>query len=803
MARFSADNICVPIRRKRFAAPKFLPSKTLRLALIAATALGGSIAPAFVPDLKPAQAQEFKQRDPNAQLLLKADQLTYDNDAETVTASGNVQLDYDGYNVVANRVSYNQKTGRVKAFGNVEIVEPDGNRIYAQEIDLTDDFKQGFINALRVETPDNTRFAAESAERFEDGKTVFHHGVYTACEPCKEKPNKAPIWQVKAQKVTIDGVTKTISYEKATFELFGMPIAYLPYFSHADQSVKRKSGFLIPTVGYADKFGFWYRQSYFLVTGDSHDLTFNATGFTKQGALGEVAWRHQLENGTYSVKVAGISQMTPDAFTTVPDKNVKERGMIGTKGAFDINPRWTFGWKVLAQTDNNFSRTYKIKGYSGSNITNEVYLRGLHNRSFFDLSAKQYLIQNNTVTGTGTAFQFTSNQPLIRPVLDYNYVTTEEASGGQINLDVNITSLERNVLSTTLVASGDDRTHGFDGETTRVSADLGWKKTIVTSGGLMITPSLSVRGDWTSANGIASPGNTITTGTYTRFMPTAGLEVSYPILARTANGSHVFEPIAQVFIRPDLNFTGVAPNEDAQSLVFDASTLFQRDKFSGYDRIEGGTRANVGLRYSGQFNNGISLNALVGQSYHLAGQNPYAREDDLTNTGEESGLETRRSDYVASFAISGTTGLSLNTQARFSENNFDVKRAEANVSFSKDKISLSSNYTFIAAQPDYGFNSDRQQVGLSGRYKITDNWSIYGAAQYDIQSDTVISDSVGFSYADECFTFSLAFSERRSTSPGAKTSQAFSFKIGLRTIGDFEGGFSGDDLEELSSGNTF
>ena len=405
-----------PLRRQRPIASKILRSALLGTTLLTSLALIDS--QSFSSS---ASAQELPQTNPDAQLLLKADQLVYDNDNEVVIAKGNVQLDYDGYNVVAQQVSYNQKTRRVKAFGNVEILEPSGNRIYADEIDLTDDFGEGFVNALRVETPENTRFAAESAERFADQKTVFHHGVYTACEPCREKPDRAPIWQVKAQKVILDGVEKTVTYRNATFEFFGLPIAYLPYFSHADASVKRKTGFLTPTIGYSDEKGAWYRQPYFIATGDSHDLTLTATGFSQQGVLGEAEWRHQTENGLYSLKIAGIDQLDRNRFTVnTSDSNAETRGMIGTKGEFTINPRWTFGWNVLVQSDNNFSRTYGIKEFQTADITNEIYLRGLHNKSYFDLSAKQYLVQNNSLTTAGNAFQFESEQPTVRPVLDYN-----------------------------------------------------------------------------------------------------------------------------------------------------------------------------------------------------------------------------------------------------------------------------------------------------------------------------------------------------------------------------------------------
>ena len=37
--------------------------------------------------------------------------------------------------------------------------------------------------------------------------------------------------------------------QDAQFELFGVPIFYMPYFSHADPSVKRRSGFLMPEYG--------------------------------------------------------------------------------------------------------------------------------------------------------------------------------------------------------------------------------------------------------------------------------------------------------------------------------------------------------------------------------------------------------------------------------------------------------------------------------------------------------------------------------------------------------------------------
>src|SRR5690606_28289027 len=164
------------------------------------------------------------------QMILVGDTLVYDFDQGTVTAVGGVQIEYGGINVVAQRVSYNRNTSRVVASGGVEIRDRDGNKYYAEEIDITDDFSDGFVRALRVETTERTYMAAESAERTGGDLTTFIKGVYTACEPCEENPDRPPLWQIKAQRVVWDGKAKTIRFERSRFEFLGVPLAFLPYF---------------------------------------------------------------------------------------------------------------------------------------------------------------------------------------------------------------------------------------------------------------------------------------------------------------------------------------------------------------------------------------------------------------------------------------------------------------------------------------------------------------------------------------------------------------------------------------------
>ncbi len=744
--------------------------------------------------------------DPAAQMLLEADELIYDDANNTVSAVGNVQIAYDNYTLVAERITYDRNSGRVVAFGNVEIVEPNGNRVFAEEIDITDDFQDGFVSALRVETPQNTRFAAESAERRDGELAVFNNGVYTACEVCKENPSKPPLWQIRANRVIVNTRTRTVSYEGASFELFGRPIAYLPRFSHADPSIRRKSGFLLVRPTFSEELGVGAGTSYFWALAPNYDLTVSGKYYTRQGFLAQAEWRHRTANGEYNLRFAGIDQKDPEAFDSDQiDRNVTERGAIMSSGRFQINPRWSWGWNILAQSDGNFARTYDLEGYRERDITNEIYLTGLNKKNFFDLRAQKFLIQDDRQDqlrlGNPDLFpdkddKRQDQQALVLPVFDYSIVSDRPVAGGQVSLDVNVTSISRDRVDILNYSNPDgdvrtasllpnERHHGIAGKYTRASVETEWKASSILNGAL-ITTSLSARGDAMMLNtdDLDTEYNPLTSNDdLYRGMPAAMLEIRYPLVASNSMVSQIFEPIAQVIVRPNETHIGKFPNEDAQSMVFDTTNLFERDKFSGFDRVEGGTRANVGFRYSASFANGASLNLAAGQSFHLHGQNSYA-ERDLVNAGMESGLETDKSDYVASVDLDSGMGLGAGVFGRFDEKTGEVRRGEVSARYVDPNVALTGSYIFIDEQPKYGFAEDRHEVRGSGSLRITENVRVFASASFDIENDNLFSRSAGIAYDDQsCFSLAVAYQENDDRYTGEAVDRRISFSLSLRTIG--------------------
>ncbi|ASW06057.1 LPS-assembly protein LptD [Rhizobium sp. 11515TR] len=724
-----------------------------------------------------------------SKLVLSSNELVYNKDTQIVTATGAVQINYGGYRMVAQKVEYNQKSGRMTALGNVELITPDGNRMYGDKMDVTDSFSDGFVNALRIEMPDNTRMVAEKGERVGGNQLILTKGVYTACMACSEQ-GRAPLWQVKAQRVVQNGVTHTIRLEHARFELFGQPIAYVPWITVPDNTVKRKSGFLFPSVTVSQRLGVGVTVPYYYVISPSMDATVTATGYSNQGLLLQGEFRQRFENGTHTLRVAGISQMNPDAFTAgTTDAEHKTRGMINSKADFRINPRWTFGWDVMAQSDNNFSRTYGLDGLNQSTHTNQAYLTGIGKRNFFDMRAFYYNEQDTDNNATAQ-----KQQAYVYPSVDYHYVDPNSVYGGELSATMNFTHLSRDKTSF-LDAAGslndaslNDRYLGLSGDYTRLSTELQWQRTFTTDQGLVLTPLAALRGDvyGLDMNGPAAgtySGNYDNSDYAARGMATLGLEAKYPFLITTSNSTHVFEPIAQIYVRPDEQLAGRLPNEDAQSFVFDATNLFDRDKFSGFDRIEGGTRANVGWRYTASFDSGYKLQHIFGQSYQLAGRNSFAT-DDLAGAGSDSGLETTRSDYVTMFGLTTPQGISLSQSYRFDEKDFAFRRGDTAVGFSNDVFQTSLIYTHIAAQPQYGFTSNQDEIQSRAQIKFKEYWSVFGTVSYDLNSNEITRQGVGLSYEDECTIFTVSFLDKKDSTASSATNWSIGARLTFRTLGD-------------------
>jgi len=586
----------------------------------------------------------------------------------------------------------------------------------------------------------------------------------------------------------------------------------------------------------------------------NYDLLFTPTILSRQGLLTQFEFRHRLETGAYSIRAAGINQREPGAFLPAPfgAGDRKFRGSFETVGRFFINEKWSVGWDAALSTDKYFFSNYNIRSESvGLNYFNEststAYLHGQGNRSWFDARGYYFrgLSQND----------WQKQLPVVHPVIDYDRRFSSDLVAGEFGLKANFTSISRDAAqffdlpdgrpnwSATRLASFPldggfrgiyegcavyDKTRcilrGIGGNYSRLSTVASWRRQWIDPIGQVWTPFANVQFDatWLGLNStrhVIDPtnpsaygndkqlayldGNNDVSG---RIMPTIGFDYRYPFVAQTGSFTHVVEPIAQVVASPNESRTR-RPNEDAQSLIFDDSSIFQTNRFSGFDRTEGGVRASLAAQYTATYGEGGSANLLLGQSFHLAGRNSFA-QGDIGNTGRDSGLESDRSDYVGRIQIRPNQMFSAAARARFDENDLKMKRLEVESTVNLPLGSVTAIYGNYAAQPELGWDRRREGLMTVARVNVSTNWHVSGNVLFDLDrylTDRAIANAnpaaplpyknspfrlasfgAGFGYMDECTLLTFNYSRSISESVGArdKNVQLFMLRLELKHLGE-------------------
>ncbi len=805
---------------------------------VAALALGVSFA-------GPALAQVPATKQATDRLLLQAQEMVYDRDHGTIEARGQVQIYYQGRVLQADRVIYDRERKRVFAQGRAKLTETDGTVSYGDRIELTDDFKSGFVDSLRGDTTDKTYMTAARAERIDGNVNVMERGTYTACAACEEDPSKPPMWQVRGKRIIHNREEQTVYYEDATLEFMGVPVAYVPYLSTPDAVSQRKTGFLAPRYTANSNVGVGVGLPFFWNVAPNKDLTITPTFYSQQGLHLDAEWRHQFVTGSYRVRGSGIFQRDSSTFQSAPNGpgNKDFRGAFETSGQFFLNEQWRFGWDITLLTDRWVFQDYRLPvGALSSNYFREsistVFLNGQSDRAYFD--ARVFYFQGLS------RYDLQDQQPIVGPVIDYNKSIdlrpiSKGGIGGQIEIDANIMHLNRSLAAyqstgtRTLdsvyklydICSTYDRTNclvrGVGGDYTRATANVTWKQQFIDNIGQVWTPFVFTRVNGAfltlnSSNTVAFD-QTGTAGTYIsnsyqstflgtdanswlgQITPGIGLDYRFPFTMATSWGTHVLEPIAQVIVRPNEITNASLVNEDSQSLVFDDTNLFMWNKFSGYDRFEGGTRANYGGQYTMNFANGGYANFMLGQSMQLAGTNSYGTPD-AANIGLSSGLDSRRSDIVSRIGFAPNPFLSIMAKGRFDPVDYSVRRfdvaASARVSA---KVEGSLQYARYEAQPLIGYDKRREGVSTALKYKFHPNYYAAGNVIFDLSRHLYNTNSsvggraglfsmagmgAGVGYMDDCTTIAVNYASiyQDKGTGSAVRNQTVLVQLQLRTLGD-------------------
>ena len=694
-------------------------------------------------------------------VLMRADSVTYDEDFGIITASGHVEISHGENILLADTISYNRRDDIVIATGNVALLSVEDDVVFSNYMELTGDLKSGTIRGIQILFSDGSRAAGVSGRMTGDGRREIRKAVYSPCELCPENHEKEPLWQIKSFRVIHDKSLKRIFYKDAFLEVFGVPVAYVPFFSHPDPSVVRKTGFLTPSMGRNSVFGLTYEQPFFFNIAPNRDATFAPIITSKDGVMLTGEYREVRKHGEYKLN----GSITPADGERVDPQGTKEtRGHLFGVGEFTVNPRWLAGFNVNRATDATYLGRYGIgrdgylAGYSfgrvDSHLTSQAYLMGSKARNFSDLRILSFQSLDSSVDR--------DTVPYVAPFGRYLFRSEPSVRGDYWSVDADIRVIGRSVGA----------------ESRRVSVKGGWRLPFTSTAGEVYDLTLSLRSDLYHVADVADPANIGATqnGFTGRLLPATQVKWRYPFGRKFASGAQIVEPIVQFIWGPNGGNSSKIPNEDSVAFEFDDINLFSANRFPGLDRYEGGARLNYGMRTELRGETSGRSEVFFGQSYR-------AREDDTFEVG--TGLDRHFSDFVGRTIIAPTDYLNLSHRFRLDRKNFAMRRSSVGAVVGPGWLQGSLAYTKLSDGSTIGVPTSLEQVNLGLNYEPRKHWRLNVSHQRDLtEGGGGLFSSVGLVYQDECVLITTSLNRYfNASNSGVPPLTDFFIRVTLRNLG--------------------
>ena len=694
-----------------------------------------------------------------------ADQVTYDSDADVVTASGEVRLSREGNYLAADQVVWNRKSGEVRAQGNVVLMTPQGDKLVGENVVLADTLREGTVYNLLVVLESGGRLAAARGIRTAGNVTTLENAIYSPC-PVTTSTGcpKRPSWSITAARVVHDPTRERVEFQGGRLQLFGVNLPLLPVFS-IGTGTGGITGWLVPDISLSTKKGLEVALPYHWQIAPNRDLTLTPHIYT--GVLPAIEGKYrQLDRiGAFQlgafVTYGQIESADPNVTATSTNRDI--RAYFEGNGRAQLDPLWSVTGAFRIATDKTVTRRY--------DITRDDRLRSFVNA--------ERISPNSYVSIAGWAFQglraddVQKRIPIALPAIDARLRLADPILGGKVEVEANSLAIVR--------IDGQDSQRAF--------ASARWDMRRLTPWGQELTLTAFGRGDVYHTEDSASTDVPIYRGTdgwHARGIGALAADLKWPFVGTAFGGIQRLVPRVQLVLTPPTpNFD--IPNEDARSVDLEDSNLFALNRFPGYDRWEDGSRITYGFDWSLDRPN-LSITTTVGQSYRIV------RRPAIFPEG--TGLTGQLSDVVGRTRIRYGRLIDLTHRFRLDKDNLAVRRNELDLTVGTEQTYAQIGYLRLNRDIDPTIEDlrDKEELRLAGRIKFARYWSIFGATVIDLtgKDEDLFSVSDGFewvrnrlgiAYEDDCLELGVSWRRDYERVGAFRKGSTFGFHLALKGLG--------------------
>jgi LPS-assembly protein len=306
----------------------------------------------------------------------------------------------------------------------------------------------------------------------------------------------------------------------------------------------------------------------------------------------------------------------------------------------------------------------------------------------------------------------------------------------------------------------------------------GWHLPSTTPGGLVYAFKTSLRGDLYHVDRVVDPANPTGTrqqGFVGRLLPQASVDVRYPLVRNEGRVRQTVEPIAMLIAAPYGGNPDKIPNEDSASFEYDDTNLFSLNRFAGLDRWEGGPRLNYGVKLGAYGEGGGHSTAMIGQVLRTRAGSAFA---------DKTGLENKRSDYVARINVTPGPYLDYSHRMRMDRDTWSIRRTEIDLSLGPKALRFNAGYVSLSRELTTDELESREELRLSGRARFTRNWGVTASTRRDLAENRgTIASGFGLDYIDECLEFTTRFERTFTSDRDVRPSTGISIRVKLKHLG--------------------